>query len=125
MQKDLALIIEDDPQLSLIYEEAVKAGGYGEVERILDGSAAVERLKEVVPALVVLDLNLPNIGGPEILSSIRAQARLWDTRIILTSADARRAGELNDLVDIVLIKPVQFFTLRDMAARLRPSEFGV
>jgi DNA-binding response OmpR family regulator len=121
MQKDLALIIEDDPQLSQIYEEAVKAAGYTDIERILDGNVAVERLKQVVPALVVLDLNLPNIGGPEILSAIRAQARLRDTKIILTSADARRAGELNDLVDIVLIKPVQFSTLRDMAARLRPA----
>lgn len=121
MQNNLALIIEDDPQLSSIYQEAVKAGGYEEVERILDGAAAVERLKQVIPALVVLDLGLPNIGGPEILSGIRAQARLRDTRIILTSADARRAGELNDLVDIVLIKPIQFFTLRDMAARLRPA----
>jgi DNA-binding response OmpR family regulator len=121
MQKDLALIIEDDPQLSQIYEEAVKAAGYTDIERILDGNVAVERLKKVVPALVVLDLNLPNIGGPEILSAIRAQARLRDTKIILTSADARRAGELNDLVDIVLIKPVQFSTLRDMAARLRPA----
>ncbi len=122
MQKNLALIIEDDPQLSQIYEEAVKAAGYTEIERILDGNVAVERLKQVVPALVVLDLNLPNIGGPEILSAIRAQARLRDTKIILTSADARRAGELKDLVDIVLIKPVQYTTLRDMAARLRPDD---
>ena len=121
MQNDLALIIEDDPQLSLVYEEAVKTGGYAVVERITDGHAAIERLKQVAPALVVLDLNLPNIGGPEILSAIRAQARLKDTRVILTSADARRAGELNDLVDIVLIKPVPFSTLRDMASRLRPA----
>ena len=121
MQKDLALIIEDDPQLSLVYEEAVKTSGYAVVERITDGNAAIARLKPVAPALVVLDLNLPNIGGPEILSSIRAQSRLRDTRVILTSAEARRAGELNDLVDILLIKPVPFAMLCDIAARLRPA----
>lgn len=120
MEKDLALVIEDDPQLSVIYAEAVRAGGYT-VERIVDGRAAVEALRKRTPALVVLDLNLPNVGGLEILSEIRAQARLRDTRIILTSAEARRASDLTDLVDVVLIKPIQFFQLRDLAARYKPQ----
>ena len=116
----MALVIEDDPQLSVIYQETIRASGYNPVERIMDGAAAVERLQEVTPALIVLDLNLPNIGGPEILTEIRSQARLKNARIILTSADARRASELSDLVDIALIKPVDIQALREMADRLRP-----
>lgn len=117
----LALIIEDDPQLSVVYQEAIRASGYDPVERITDGAAAVKRLAEITPALVVLDLNLPNIGGPEILSEIRSQARLKSCKIILTSAEARRASELSDLVDIALIKPVDIEAMRDMAARLMPE----
>ena len=51
----LALIIEDDPQLSVLYQETIRASGYTPVERITDGAAAIERLKEVVPALIILD----------------------------------------------------------------------
>ena len=118
----LALIIEDDPQLSVVYQEAIRSGGYDPVERITDGAEALERLKTVTPALVVLDLNLPNIGGPEILSEIRAQARLKGCRVILTSANARRASELSDLVDIALIKPVDIEAMQEMASRLRPGD---
>jgi DNA-binding response OmpR family regulator len=114
----LALIIEDDPDLSTIFGSALKAAGF-QIEVIRDGALALERLSAVVPAVVVLDLHLPEVAGTDILAQIRADSRLTDTRIIIASADSRLAESLRDQSDIVLLKPISFSQLRDLSARLR------
>ncbi len=90
-----------------------------EVEAITDGAQALARLSEVVPHLVVLDINLPGASGAEILHSIRADSRFDSTRVILATANPRQADELQDKADIVLLKPISIMQLRDFAERLK------
>ncbi|MFQ5616477.1 MAG: PleD family two-component system response regulator [Anaerolineales bacterium] len=118
MIKNLALIIEDDPQLSIIFSEALVLAGY-EVKAITDGQVALEVLKTSAPALVVLDLHLPRVAGEEILNWIKANTRLANTHIMVATADARKARELRGKADLVLVKPIRFGQLRDLAARLK------
>lgn len=115
-----AMIIEDDRRLSDIFGEAVKAAGY-EVTIIQDGNEAVEQLKTTVPDLVVLDLHLPGVMGPEILTKIRADARLAKTRVVIATADASLANDLRDEFDLLLLKPISVEQLQILAGRLRPS----
>ena len=117
MTKPLALIIEDDPQLNTIMAITLQADF--EIETCADGSAGLARLKQTVPTVVVLDLNLPGASGKEILQSIRADERLSKTRIILTTADERQAETLREDADIVLLKPVSPAQLRELALRLK------
>lgn len=117
----LALIIEDDEKLADIFSHALQSAEF-KTETVSDGSAALSRLKDIVPAVVVLDLHLPNISGDKILQHIRADARLTDTRVMITTADALLAENLRDLSDLVLLKPISFNQLRDLAARLRPPD---
>ena len=117
MSSKFALIIEDDIDLSTIFSEALKAAGF-KTEIIRDGMAAVERLKTAVPDVVVLDLHLPNVSGDELLTQIRSDARLHDTRVIVSTADPRMADPLQEIADLVLIKPISFSQLRDLAKRL-------
>jgi CheY-like chemotaxis protein len=117
MDKPLALVVEDDPQLSQIF--TITLSESFEVEAIIDGSLALTRLTEVVPQLVVLDINLPGANGAQILHFIRSDARLNATRVILATASARHADELQDRADIVLLKPVSISQLRDLADRLK------
>jgi CheY-like chemotaxis protein len=90
-----------------------------EIETCANGNKALERLKQTVPTVVILDLNLPGASGKEILQSIRTDERLSKTRIILTTADERQAETLQDEADIVLLKPVSPTQLRELALRLR------
>jgi len=120
MTKKFALIVEDEPDLALIFNEALKAGDF-ETEVIYDGADAVARLKEVVPVVVVLDLNLPHVSGPEILKQIRADERLTHTKVLVATADASLADTLGDVPDLVLLKPISFMQLRVMAERLASS----
>ncbi len=54
MAKNLALVIEDDPGLSEIFSRSLQQADF-EVEAILDGQVARERLKEATPNVVMLD----------------------------------------------------------------------
>jgi DNA-binding response OmpR family regulator len=118
LSKPLALIIEDDYDLATIFEAALQAADF-ETEVIRAGDAALKRLETVTPSVVVLDLHLPQVIGTDILKHIRADARLTEARVMVTTSDARLAETVEDQADLVLIKPISFSQLRDMAMRLR------
>ncbi len=122
MKHGLAFVVEDDPDLSVIFAQALQAAGF-ETEVIRDGQVALTRLAQVQPVVVVLDLHLPHISGDAILRHIRTDARLTQTRVIVATADPVMADTLQTEADLVLIKPISFSQLRDLAVRLRPPDF--
>lgn len=115
--KELALIIEDDEDLSEIFGQALTAADY-EIEIIRDGAAAQERLKEVIPHVVVLDMHLPHVSGNLLYKQIRADERLKKIRVVVATADAQMGENLRGEADLVLIKPITFTQLRDLTFRL-------
>ncbi|HOT90266.1 MAG TPA: response regulator [Anaerolineae bacterium] len=117
MHNKFALIIEDEEDLATIFSEALKAAGF-ETEIIYDGFIAANRLREVCPAIVVLDLNLPHVDGKQLLEQIRNDPRLKDTRVLIATADAGMADMIGDDADLVLLKPISFVQLRVMAERI-------
>jgi two-component system phosphate regulon response regulator PhoB len=119
MNKPLAVIIEDDIEISKIFTLTLQ--GEFEIESFQDGLTALSRLENIVPNIVILDLNLPTMSGSEILKQIRADARLESTAVILATADAVTAATLQDAADIVLIKPVSPVQLRALASRLQST----
>ena len=116
----LALIIEDDIDLATIFADALQAAQF-KTEIIADGAAAQSRLLEVIPRLVVLDLHLPHISGEALLQQIRSTPALAGIKVVIASADAFTADLLSPDSDLVLIKPVSFSQLRDLAQRLRSA----
>jgi DNA-binding response OmpR family regulator len=116
----LALIIEDDEKLSIIFTQALKMAGF-EAQAIHDGQQAMERLSQVTPALVLLDMHLPGVSGDKILNFIRQADRLAHTRVIMATADAEMANALQDQSDLALVKPISFTQLRDLATRLKST----
>lgn len=120
MNNPLALIIEDDEDIARIFSEALLQAAF-QTEIIEDGQAALERLNEVEPMMVVLDLRLPYVSGEKILRHIRADERLAETRVMIATADSQMAQSLSDDADVVLLKPISFEQLYFLAGRLRPS----
>jgi two-component system sensor histidine kinase EvgS len=116
----IALIIEDDDKLAEIFSEAVKAAGFEEIVAV-NGRSALELLPSITPALILLDLHLPDISGSDVLTAIRQETHLQNSIIMLTTADAWLAETLRPEVDFVLLKPISFAQLRHLAGRLRPS----
>jgi DNA-binding response OmpR family regulator len=120
MEPRTALIVEDDAGVAEIYAEALRSAGFA-TEVFLSGRMAQERLAQVVPAVVVLDLRLPQVSGEALLASIRADPRLAHTRVIVTTGEARRAEALQGQADLVLVKPVSYDQLVDLATRLKTA----
>ena len=117
MNKPLALIVEDEFDISIVFSRALQAAGF-ETEVIRNGGTALEWLSSSKPDIVVLDLNLPRVSGPEILQYIRSNAQLAKTPVIVATAYARLAESVRDQADWVLFKPISFAQLRDLSARL-------
>ncbi len=127
ISKPFALVIEDDPDAAEIFSRALLDGGF-EVEVIMTGDEALKKLQSVQPALVVLDMHLPHVAGTEILEYARSSAQLAPTRFIIITGDLALANEPafqhEDVVQI-LVKPVTYKRLRDLAQLLRATERGM
>lgn len=116
-----AFIIEDEPDLVHIFARALELSGY-KTETTGDGVEALNRLANMVPDVIVLDLHLPGVSGKEILQAIRADGRFQNTHVIIATTDYHAADEVRDDADLILLKPISFKQLRDLSARLsRPS----
>ena len=112
-----ALIIEDHEDASVIFANALQEAGF-ECEIIRTGDKALTWLAETAPAVVVLDLELPGVSGMDILRHIRADAKLAETRVIIATAHPDLAVCLEEEADLVLLKPVSYIQLRDLAKRV-------
>jgi DNA-binding response OmpR family regulator len=121
MGKPLALVIEDEYDISIIFARALRQAGY-ETSIVRSGDTALAWLSAEVPDLVILDLNLPRLPGTEILKHIRGDPRLKDVHVIVATAYPRLAESLHGQVDWILIKPVNFGQLRNLAARFSPDK---
>ncbi len=120
MEKTLALIVEDDKNLAYAFGEALREADY-QTEILHDGREALQRLEGSIPSTIILDIHVPNVSGSEILKYIQSHERFRRTRVVILTADDRKAAELVNEADLVLVKPVGFRQLRDLAARLNPK----
>jgi two-component system response regulator MtrA len=83
-------VADDDEDILTLVRVTLCARGY-EVELARDGSAALELLQRVAPAAAVLDIAMPGLDGLEVLTRVRADARLADLPVILLSARAQES----------------------------------
>jgi signal transduction histidine kinase/DNA-binding LacI/PurR family transcriptional regulator/AraC-like DNA-binding protein len=81
------LIVDDDVQACTAYQELIAIGLPGYPTRVAhDGAAALARMAEEVPSLVILDLMMPGVGGAEVLDRMRADARLRQVPVVILSS---------------------------------------
>jgi DNA-binding response OmpR family regulator len=111
----LALIVEDDEDAAFIFAQALQDAGF-ECEVVRTGDEALTRLAGPAPSVVVLDLELPRVSGEDILYQLRADVRLDETCVIVATAYPDLARKLEEEADLVLLKPVGYSQLRDLAA---------
>lgn len=120
MDRFTVLIVEDDIDIAEIFRMAFIKCGF-EVEVALNGQVALEHLVKTTPRVVVLDLRLPQVSGGEILRYMHSEDRLVKSFIIITSADPNLAANYREQADMVLVKPITYSELRDLANSLVAS----
>jgi two-component system alkaline phosphatase synthesis response regulator PhoP len=78
------LLVEDDPFILDIYNKKFTGAGFS-VDVATDGQMALEKVKNSIPDLVVLDILLPKMDGWEVLRQMRQQAPLKNLKVIVLS----------------------------------------
>lgn len=108
-----ALVVEDAPELRLMLTAALRHAGFV-VTALSDGDNAVEEAIRLQPALICLDVVLPNIGGLEVCERLRATPATAHIPIMVTSARSsvldRAQAELAG-ADEFQVKPLDPFTV--------------
>lgn len=84
------LLVEDDPFLIDIYATKLKEANF-EVGIVKDGGLVLEKLKEMKPDLILLDIVLPNFDGWEILRQIKNNSKFKQLKIIILSNLGQRS----------------------------------
>ena len=64
------LLVDDEEAIHLLYREELEEGGY-EVHSAFNGDEALEMHENIMPDLVVLDINMPGLNGIEILRQLK------------------------------------------------------
>ena len=115
----LVLIVDDDESTREMLVMALTEEGYRTGEAG-DGREAIRFLTDQRPDLVLLDVRMPGMTGPELLSLLRRQHP--GLPVVLTSADPRLVHDATHegAVD-VLIKPFDLDQLTDTVARALPA----
>ena len=102
------LIVDDDPSIRrLIATTLEDVSGY-RMSEAGDGQEAIERARDVLPAIVFLDIDMPRLNGIETCRRLRSEPGTAGTTIVMLTGDsddeaekeARAAG-----ADLFLTKP--------------------
>jgi signal transduction histidine kinase/CheY-like chemotaxis protein len=105
------LYIEDNPVNVLLVEELVSLRPHVRLHVAVDGRTGIARARELRPRVVLIDLQLPDIDGFDVLRAVRADPALAGIACIALSANAMRedvARALRSGFDDYWTKPIDF-----------------
>ena len=117
--KTRVLVVEDEADIAGLIKHTLERGGDVAAEVVSSGDEALKAAAEQPPDLIVLDLNLPVLGGLEVCRLLRARPSTARTPIIMLTARTSEADRVTGLdagADDYITKP---FSLRELAARVR------
>lgn len=114
------LCIEDNPQNMRLVRKILKFQGY-EVYEAEDGLTGVSMALDLVPDLILMDINLPDIDGLEATRRIKAEPSMAGIPIVALTANAMYGDEERILAsgcDGYISKPVSKSVLLDEVAQI-------
>ena len=112
------LVVDDEPDALELIKFNLKAAGY-DVVTAADGDEALKKARALLPALIVLDVMLPEVDGLEVCKILRRDARVSATPIIMLTAKAAEIDRVLGLelgADDYVTKP---FSPRELVLRVK------
>lgn len=117
MSGDRILVVDDEPQITRILRRSLSAHHY-EVRTASDGESGFDTFRDFGPALVITDLQMPEMSGLELCRKIR---RLSQVPIIVLSVKGEedtKVAALDAGADDYVTKP---FGMEELMARIRAA----
>ena len=111
------LVVDDDPQIRRVMRVTLTGEGY-EVDDAKDGEEALEKLRGARFDLVLLDMNMPGMGGLETCRAIRAQSEIAIIMLTVRDSESDKVEALDAGADDYVTKP---FNTPELLARIRAA----
>lgn len=86
------LVVEDNDLNRKLFCDLLRAKGF-EVEPVADGREAIEKTQLFMPHLVIMDIQLPNVSGIDLIEAIKADEELKAIPILAVTAYAGKGDE--------------------------------
>jgi two-component system phosphate regulon response regulator PhoB len=112
------LVVDDEPDALELIKFNLKAAGY-DVVTADDGDEALKKARSLLPALIILDLMLPEVDGLEVCKILRRDPRVSATPVIMLTAKAAEIDRVLGLelgADDYVTKP---FSPRELVLRVK------
>ncbi|HEX3621021.1 MAG TPA: response regulator transcription factor [Acidimicrobiales bacterium] len=109
------LVVDDELAITRALIAAFEARGYA-VTAVGTGREALERIAGTPPAVVVLDLGLPDVDGIEVCRRVRAWSNVPIVVLTAEGAEHRKVAALDEGADDYVTKP---FSMPELLARVR------
>ncbi|MEJ2748193.1 MAG: response regulator, partial [Anaerolineae bacterium] len=122
MDKQKIMIIEDNEGVAGFLDFSVQTLGY-ETIIACDGRTALKFLRHTTPAMILLDIYLPDISGAEILQHVRTTDSLQQVPVIVLTGESQNLSqEVIKQANFTLIKPIEYHTLSQLIIRIAQSQ---
>ena len=128
MPVTIVMIEDDEGHARLIEKNIRRAGISNDIRHFADGTSALDHLLNAQhgpalngPALVLLDLNLPDMSGTDILEKIKGDDKLRRTPVVVltTTDDKTEIQRCYDLgCNVYITKPVNYESFADAIRQL-------
>ena len=116
------LVVDDSPVMRHYVARALKMTGMNlAIHEAENGRVAMEKAFQILPDVIITDLNMPEMSGQELVARVHAAAELSATRVLVLSADRSdgRVGEMTrEGADDYLTKPVTPEALKNSLMRI-------
>jgi two-component system, OmpR family, KDP operon response regulator KdpE len=111
------LVVDDDPQIRRAMKATLTSRGY-EVSDSRTGEEALDKLRSETYDLVLLDMNMPGIGGIETCGLIRSSSDIAIIMLTVSSSEKDKVEALDAGADDYVTKP---FSMPELLARIRAT----
>ncbi|TCJ39883.1 response regulator [Parafrankia sp. BMG5.11] len=86
------LVVEDNDLNRKLFCDVLRASGF-EVEPVADGELVLNAARAFAPDLVIMDIQLPNVSGVDLITAMRRDAGLHATPVLAVTAYAGKGDE--------------------------------
>jgi two-component system KDP operon response regulator KdpE len=111
------LVIDDEPQIRRIMRTTLTGAGY-EVDDARTGEEGLDKVREFRPDLVLLDMNMPGIGGLAACKALRADPNVAIVMLTVRDSEKDKVLALDAGADDFVTKP---FSTPELLARIRAA----
>ena len=110
------LVVEDDPSVRGLLHTLLTAEGYA-VDTASDGLAGLVKAASTSPALILLDLMMPDLGGVRVLEELRDDPELSNTPVLIVTGKVDAVPGMRTLIGEanVFVKP---FAVAELLTRV-------